>query len=483
MKAIKVRPFIAMLLCVLVFASLFGCGDGEPAKTEPATTTKAPPTTTAPPQTTAPTTTEEPTTTQDPGVDVTGYTFRLGGAFLDKFTPKPGTNEMHDRWNQELLDMQLEHGFTLEFVPFAQDLAAVTTIVMAGDDPADFVFQRHGDIFIHAVAGRVKQLDGEELKAAGLNVWDRSKWDPIYTAAPKFNDKIWGIETNGEYYVGCFGDTIAFNPLLTEPHGYPKSAIYQLVRDNKWTWEKFLEIARLIPEDTDADNELDIWGVGSGMVQYAQTLITNDYIPLYRDNTGKWIANFENSRYINALEFIRECGDPAIRPQWGTAGGAYRDGFSEGKIAFNIFYGWTYWEDPLASAEFAYGVVPTPMGIDAKTYISTIPEIDIWTMLVTNKNVEKSVKCMNLWGDIMTNDRWEDRVKTEFFRDDESWEMFEKYIFPNSRLNFQQASREIWLYIRNNIVIPVLDEHLSPIQVVEGHNEVMQGMLDDLYNK
>lgn len=467
------RKTIACLLCLMLLLTLMtGC------KTAPTDTSETSKSTTleSTPASSAPDTT--------PSVDVTGYVFRLKGSHIDKYIPIEGSSELHDRWIAELNEMQATYGFTLELDTFESTMESVITHVMSGDDVTDFLLQRHSDFFVHAVHGRVRPLDGEELIAAGFQVWDEEKWDPVYTAISEFDGHIWGVMTNGEYYLACFDDVLCFNPLLTAKAGYDADAIYDLVRKKEWTWDKYLEIARAVAEDTDGDGINDVWGTGAGIFQFGEMLVTNGFMPIYQDSGGKWVAEFTNPKYLNALDFILEATSPEIRDaSLGTGGGPFKQAFAEGKIAFNQFYGWNFWEEPLTQAEFPFGVIPTPIGKDTDNYVSVLPEIDSWTMLSTTKEVEKAVFCMNLWGDIMTNDRWITRTKNECFRDEASWEMFENYIYPNTKLNWQQATKETWQYIRENIVTGVLVDRKSATAATEGHDPVLQAMLDETFNK
>lgn len=473
------RKAICSLLCIFILLSLIGCGNGEPAKTESTTTTQS---TTAPPASSEATTIT--TIEEIPAVDLTGYEFRLAGYFAEKFNPVPGRSERDDRWAREILQMQDNHGFSYVYIPFDPGLENVTSHLMVGDDICDFLIQRHCDIYIHAVNGRVKPLDGEELTKAGFNVYDEETWDVVYNRMLKFNDNIWGATVNGEYYLACFGDVLCFNPVLTDDMGYSAADIYNLVRNKQWTWEKYLEIARLVARDTTGDGQNDLWGTGAGIFQFGEMLVSNGYSPIYRDESGKWVADLMDYRYQNALDFLLQATSLDIRDSsLGTSGGPFKDSFGEGKTAFNQFYGWNFWEPPLDSTEFPFGVIPTPLGKDADDYISVMPEVDCWTMLVTNKNVEKSVACMNLWGNIMTNDGWKTRTQTECFRDEESWEMFENHIYPNTVLNMQQATEQTWAYIRDNIVKAVLVDRMSASAASEGHNAALQAILDDMLNK
>ena len=156
--------------------------------------------------------------------------------------------------------------------------------------------------------------------------------------------------------------------------------------------------------------------------------------------------------------------------------------FKDGLLAFNQLFGPNFFEEPVISCEFDFGVLPNPKGPQQKDYICLYPDCDAYVMLATNKNVETSVLVMNELGKIMTNDGWKERVKSAF-RDEESWEMFEIYIFPNMTLNMQNITGDIWQYIRENIVQEVLLDNKTPAQAVEGQNAKVQAMIDAAYGQ
>ena len=156
--------------------------------------------------------------------------------------------------------------------------------------------------------------------------------------------------------------------------------------------------------------------------------------------------------------------------------------FAEGKLAFNQFYGPNFFEEPLILAEFDFGILPNPKGPQQEDYICVYPDLDGYVMLSCNKNVETSVLLMNELGTIMTDDGWKDNVK-KAFRDDESWDIFETYIYPNTTLNSQNIIGEAWQHIRENIVQEVLLGNKTAAQAVEGQNAVVQAMIDAAYGQ
>lgn len=463
---LKKKLTALMLMLALVAALFAGCsGTGNDPDATTAGTTAA--------------TTEQTTVATTQPVDLEGYTFTLATIFADKFIPKSGQNELHDRWAAEYERIQEENNFTLSIVVISDTMETIITSSMAGETLGDFVMVRHSKFFPLSVQNYFKPLDGQELINAGFDVTDETKWDQFYTPLSKFNDQTWAVMTNSEYYLACFGFVYCFNPAITQQFGYSKDDIYNLVRNGEWTYDKLVELAELATIDKDGDGIYDQWGVGKW--GFGTELLTNGYNPIQNVN-GKIKVNLLDPKLLTSLEFLQDYQSIHTKPET-TDNGEMARMFAAGDIAFTTFYGWNFWEEPLSICDFDFGVIPVAKGPDADNYVSVVNEIDSWVMQATNKNVEKSVICMNLWGDIMTDDTWVDRTK-EIFRDDESWEMFENYIYPNTILNSMQLTEDIWFnYFRSQLINDIRMGNAAPSSVSEAIQNTIQGVIDSTFNQ
>lgn len=468
MKRLSKRIFWLILAAMMLTAMLAGCtGETDPKTTEAPQSTSSAPTGTDAPQTAAP-------------VDRKGYEFVLYAA---DFPLEPGANEMNDRWAADIEAIQTRLNCTINYrVNNGNSLENLMTAVIGGENLGDFVYCRHSAFFPLAKKGYVKPLDGSELVEAGFDVFNADLWDQVYAGLSEFDDHLWGVQFNGEYFPCDFGDVIAFNPTLTTAIGYDKAKLYDLVRKGEWTYDVFLDITAKATRDTDGDGVNDVWGMGNGIFQYAEMCATNGYNPIHLAEDGRIVADFTDARYLEGMVFVDKVYSERRPPIGVGAAGDARVMFKDGLLAFNQLFGPNFFEEPVISCEFDFGVLPNPKGPQQKDYICLYPDCDAYVMLATNKNVETSVLVMNELGKIMTNDGWKDRVKSAF-RDEESWEMFEIYIFPNMTLNMQNITGDIWQYIRENIVQEVLLDNKTPAQAVEGQNAKVQAMIDAAYGQ
>jgi ABC-type glycerol-3-phosphate transport system substrate-binding protein len=110
-----------------------------------------------------------------------------------------------------------------------------------------------------------------------------------------------------------FGHVYAFNKRLVQEAGYEPESLFQAVRDYKWDYDMFLEIARKITKDTDGDGQYDIWGVALDCD--GNEIWSNATGPIIQDeSTGKWVANLRDPRILKSMEFMKNVsGDPQVQ--------------------------------------------------------------------------------------------------------------------------------------------------------------------------
>lgn len=473
MKKLRV---IALLLAASMMVLLFaGCGKTEEnTGKEPHASTQAEQTG----KTEASTGKQTEASAQTEKVDLQGYEFILLSGFGGKFRPNANESAVHDKWIEDYERIQAENNFVLTFVDHGTDTSDLMAWVVANEYFADFVLCRHSDFFTLSVSDYIRPLDGDLMKNAGFDVTDSGKWDQMYTKMSEFNGNTWAVITNSQYYLACFGHVLCFNEEITRQAGYDRNAMYELVRKGEWTYNKYLEIARAVTKDLNMDGTIDQWGTGAG--SNTETL-TNGYCPVSLVN-GKWTINLSDPKYMEAVDFVMQSRRVGQTKNELTDNGDLRRAFCEGKSAFTAAYGWNFWEEPISVTDVSFGVLPYPKGPSASNYTCIVPDLDAWVMFSCNPNYEKSVKCMNAWGEVMTDDTWKDMTKT-IFRDETAWDIFEEYIYPNQQLNLLSVTKPLWKALRNDFLYGVRDDAINPASVVESVNQSMQMIIDDALNK
>ena len=289
----KHARILALLLAVCIITAVFAaCSNNDDPKQTSATTPKSGDTTTP---------ASEPDVTTPAPLDVSGYTFRIMGS-NDVF---PKTNEDGSYVNQnaqelaeKLEDLEEKLGITIEQLG-GGSLEQVTTAALSGDVLADIIWMHQQGYWPAAKQNALLPLDDEKLVNAGLNYADETRW---YQPAVKWTalfGKTWGLNVASKYVAAPTGYFVTFNKDICASAGY--NDLYQLVRDKKWTWDVYREIARKATKDTDSDGVPDIWGTGA--TAWGNEAISNG-VQFVGEVNGKWQMTIDSDAGIRALQFL-----------------------------------------------------------------------------------------------------------------------------------------------------------------------------------
>ncbi len=475
------RKIVAILMAALILFSVAACGGTDTPAETTAGTTASESTKLTSASTTAETTTAETTTEYEPKIDMDGYDFVLAVGNAGRFTPEPGSSELHDKWQAEY--NEIEDKFNCKFTVFGHstNTESLMQYVLSGDKMGDFVFMRQTNFYTFAIKGYLRSLTSPEVVNAGFNVYDETRWFQPTTLLAEFNDNIWGVDTCSEYYICKFGFFLVFNKdLVNNEAGYSSDTMYQMVRDHKWNWDKYVEIAKSITKDLDADNKPDQWGIGDAMKGHE--IFTNGTQPII-EKDGRWVSNFKDGKVIEALEFMQDVWyNEGIKDPEETNGTNLRQRFADGQVGMTFVYGSNMRDgDQINESTHDYGVLPLPMGPNASEYVSVLDGLDVWTLFTSNPDYEKSVTIMNAFGARMTDDNWKEGIREQWFRDDESMEVFENYILPNTVINTSSPNDPINNYCRKEIYPQIQSGEIRPSTAVESLDQVIVGMLEDMF--
>ncbi len=251
------KRILAFLLAALMLVSVAACGKTEgPTKD----TTPSGPTDTNAPDT-DPDETDSPF---DPGdVDdlpkdlyYDGADFIFCGCGRDYRNTVVDMDDVVDRYSNAVYEQTLYVAERLGVRFEEKFTAAWADVLRAGDDTYKLVHHRGLYIFDYAAEGLAylwSDIDTVDL--------DKNYWFDKINANLTIGGKL--ITAAGAYNISsyCFTHAILFNKQLIKD--YTLEDPYQLVRDGKWTWEKFAEFGVKATYDLDGNGrrtEDDAWG-------------------------------------------------------------------------------------------------------------------------------------------------------------------------------------------------------------------------------
>lgn len=186
-------------------------------------------------------------------------------------------------------EFEQETGATVEYVS-GKDKNAMMTALSAGEAwDVLFDYRFYAD---YASAGLLEPLD---------NYFDFSDpmFTPKYFEGRKFEGKIYSVNTLNAMELGAmnYNETLLKEKGLKTPH--------ELMAENNWTWDTFLDLAQKVTEDTDGDGEVDRWALGNFNLQ--EFLFASNGVNLIDfDDEGNITVDIDNKNVMNALQFAND---------------------------------------------------------------------------------------------------------------------------------------------------------------------------------
>lgn len=231
-------------------------------------------------------------------------------------------------------------------------------------------------------------MDLNDPKVKDIIKLDKNPWKGGTAAYGKFNGVQYGVEFVTKNSTNDLRNALLYNKELAEQ--YELGDLYQLVRDNKWTWEKFEELcekikqkdATMVPAGYGKENLIMPMIVASNGASMA--VVGADGKKQYVGNTDEkvvaaydWVYKLRDKGYMAANWTVKvPTGEKDDKGNDKTKnvlveGGIDYDGFSKGKCVFYFdFYGDlqkltqnTAGSDGVQTVtDYHFGLLPCPLG-------------------------------------------------------------------------------------------------------------------------
>ncbi len=419
-----------------------------------------------------------------------GYKFTIAGT--DKVFPKKDENGNYQNALQEQFADELDAlterlGIEIEQValPEGDVIESLISAGMGAQKYADLIHAGQNKFWSVAKAGALIPLDDERLTSRGLNYADSTRWYQTNLKWTELFGHPWGLTVASEYVPAQTGYFITFNKELCASAGYDD--MYQLVREKKWNWDAYREIARATTKDLDADGVPDIWGTGA--TAWGNEAISNG-VQYIDEVDGKWRLTISSDAGIEALQFLYDM-NYADGTRWDVSSGQCREAFANGTITFN----WAQMGhingpgETIYNSAHDYGIIPMPLGPSATEYLSMSNGVDAFVIQNSNQDLDKVVPIINEWA-LVVNDPEnylkildDDRCRTEADK-----EMMITYIIPNYAINRGNMNEEIWSLIDDDgnnggIISEVSYNGMTPAQAIEAYEARVNAALDKFFDQ
>lgn len=262
---------------------------------------------------------------------------------------KPAGNTAGEKASLEKrAELEKKYNFKFEYlnVPFGEYWDKFTTTVLAGEPFADILIMEYKRAIVPAKQGQLLPL--REFTNPTNDINNEQK---IVRKLPPLGGEEYAFGNPGVSVVGMHYNRDVFKRL-----GLPD--LQELYNKGEWTWEKFLEIAKLATRDTDNDGKIDVYGFSGSAFDVARHFAASNGIAFVDPNSLEDTS--DDPRMVETLEFVNRLYnvENVVKTKSGNKmEWTELDTFKDGDVAMSIQYDWS-----IGDLTFEAGVVPVPLG-------------------------------------------------------------------------------------------------------------------------
>lgn len=360
----------------------------------------------------------------DKVVDMKGYNFTILSAHLPTKLSKNSTLFEENLFARiKEVEQAYNCKITILNSPYP-DMETIQTYIAAGKKVADLLELSPYQMVAAKELGYIVPWDTCDT----IN-FDDPRWCESYTKLGYYDGRQYGLQFyRPEEVRYC----VVFNKTLLKANGIDPNSIYDMVDNGTWTFDKFQEICVKITKDTNSDGKTDQFGF-CGIPNYISWgLIGANGGSLVKDSGDKVVANFTDSKIVNALNYY----DKWVNTQkimytnnhetsstpWDTVCNIDPiNYFLKGNCGFLLHESWVLNQQVKPRATFDYGMVPYPKGPDATTYTSNSMNARVMCLTTTNKNADKTAIIFNALARPVDDQLdWADDVQADYFQSNDS---------------------------------------------------------------
>ena len=328
--------------------------------------------------------------------------------------------------------------------------------------------------------------DLSRVQSVGLTT---NEWNPAITAMTTYKGKVFGLGVNQNRLMY---DVVFFNKTMAQK--YNLGNFYDLVRNNEWTHEKFLDLNEQVSK---ASNRKVFGTVGCYTCSLKDLIYSNKTLPILNKD-GVVTFNGTSNDNLKMLNYIQEF--PKNGYYYNTAMNMYdhvadtvtasESAFEQGKSLFYITSAWmaTNFSKKMKDE---YGILPLPKGPDADSYINLITNSRYMSLFDGDPDIEDSgaimVALINRTN--MKIADWEDSQLSTLC-DEDSLEMLQtiqqspvvitgdQHMEDPTDGPANNYDMDYW----TNAINDILRGSKTPKQAMDAIVNPVQALLDDMFN-
>lgn len=332
-------------------------------------------------------------TAKKAAVDLGGYKFTWATMWEWNNYPEAGASDYGDKRLELYKKIEKEYNCKIEKITVNPEtfFDQVNKAVMAGDKFADFVEVDFGRYQVLHSSNSLQALN----KIEGFDTVQEKYFDSISKAYTDSKNDTYGLQYQLPHLVtGGTGTMVFFNKDMLAKNNLESP--YDLVKNKKWNFDEFAKMVKALTKDTNGDNEIDQWGMGTIDWHFNSLekplIFANGGSVIRKNSDDKWQFDLLSPQAQQALNFISqlEIKDKVLAPQSTTSSPSDSiDYFTSGKVGF--YFTTSEMIDRInKNFKGSWGCVPIPIGPSAKDYTQAEISLRAWVMLVTNKEAKNA---------------------------------------------------------------------------------------------
>lgn len=328
---------------------------------------------------------------EEPAINMQGKTLTI----LQHTDPPTAGTEAGDAQLARIEEVEKKYNVNIEYsiVPWGENVTMITNSGLSGEPVADIVLAdlRHAIPLIKQ--GLLQPVDE-------FFDFTDPKWPANVAEYGAFRGKTYGFISDIKPGAGIY-----YNRTLFQREGLPDP--HQLVAEDNWTWDTFLDIAKRATKDTDGDGVIDQWGITNHAGFLARLLTYSNNGKLMDEKDGKFVFTHDDPNMLEAFHFLDDLFNThkVVHPNTNTDGSAYNESqevFSSGRAA--MITGETWEGEGRTGMTDEQGFVPFPKGPQATDYVAGIENYYAYYMPANAKNPKEAAI---IWEDMILWDQTE----------------------------------------------------------------------------
>lgn len=379
----KIKSLSTIALAFLMLFSMAACGGGSDTPSSPDNSKPAD----AKPGEAKPADSKP----EAPKIDLKGATIRIACYWeCDPAKMQPQT-EVTELKVAKQKEVEQKYNVKIEYlmIPYQEVVQKTTTTALSGEPFADIIRIEHQNVPGLIAGGYLKPINEY------IDPNDKQISAAVRTVGT-YGSKQYGFLDNVVDGAGIF-----YNKAILKREGLEDP--YELMKNNQWTWDKFLELAKKATKDTNGDGKIDQYGIASWDQEFATFLIHSNGGKVFDSASGK--IGFDGPNAMEALEFMNKLYhvDKVVMPSEGDPYSHPKTVFAAGKVLFTTGYTWEGMlrKDPKKMAD-DYGYVYMPKGPKAKDYVVPLGQTNMFYIPANAKYPKESIQ---IWKELVIWDR------------------------------------------------------------------------------